>query len=314
MGLADRHYMRQNFGGLHWSATVLLIITLVVTFFLQKFVLDPNVTARYAVLSLDGIKRGFVWQFVTFQFVHGGWIHLLLNCLVIYMFGREMEWLLGKARFLTLYFSSGAIGGLLQTMCGWIWPAHLGGGVVGASAGAFGLLAAFAMRDPERQLTMLLYFIIPIRMRARTLLLLSGIIAGLGMALPVLFAVLGKPFETDGIAHAAHLGGLLVGMAWIRLGWHHDYVRLPWEAALDRWRHRRPSKSRRPKGEPFGGPAGKALSRSIPKAETTDLPAEEFISREVDPILDKISAQGIQSLTERERRILDAARNRMAKR
>jgi hypothetical protein len=240
--------------------------------------------------------------------MHVGWIHLLLNCWAIYVFGRELEWVLGKARFLSLYFSSGVAGGLLQMLGSWLWPSHLGGAVVGASAGGFGLVAAFTALDPERQLTMLLYFILPVRMRARTLLLLCLALTGFGIAFP-------HSFFGGGIAHAAHLGGMIAGVSWVKLGWHRDYVRLPWEGLLARWHQWRSSQTGGRRRELV-----KAASVKIPRWPGTlpdkpaDLPSEEFISREVDPILDKISAHGIQSLTERERRILEAARNKMAKR
>jgi hypothetical protein len=101
------------------------------------------------------------------------------------------------------------------------------------------------------------------------------------------------------VAHAAHLGGMLFGIFFIRyaLDWHWPRLRLP-----------------RPKARPLVRVQSDKtvyLSKSNP---IEDLPAEEFLSREVDPILDKISAHGIQSLTERERRILEAARAKMAKR
>ena len=305
--LEDRDYMRQAPGPTRWSATVMLIVALVIVFILQITVLSPLFTNTYLALSLEGVRRGFVWQLLTFQFMHAGWIHLLLNCWAIYVFGRELEWVLGKARFLSLYFSSGVAGGLLQMLGSWLWPSHLGGAVVGASAGAFGLVAAFTALDPERQLTMLLYFILPVRMRARTLLLLCLALTGFGIAFP-------HSFFGGGVAHAAHLGGMIAGVSWVKLGWHRDYVRLPWEGLLARWHQWRSSQTGRRRRELV-----KAASVKIPRWPGTlpdkpaDLPSEEFISREVDPILDKIFAHGIQSLTERERLILEAARNKMAK-
>lgn len=304
--LEDRDYMRQAPGGLRLSATVALIVSLVVAYLLQITVVPWSFTRDFLALDLDGFAHGRVWELVTFQFLHVGWLHLLGNCLVIYFFGRELEWILGKSRFLALYFLCGIVGGLVQMLGAWIWPSHFGGAVMGASAGGFGLVAAFAALDPQRQLTMLLYFIIPVRMRARTLIFLE-----LGLTLAgILFP--GSLFGGR-VAHAAHLGGILVGIAWIRLGWHRDYIRLPWEGLLDRWNDWNPLRSRRRKKALV-----KAASAGLgpwPAAESgTDLPSEEFISREVDPILDKISAHGIQSLTERERKILEAARNRMAKR
>ena len=74
----------------------------------------PRPASDNLALSLDGIKQGHVWELLSFQFMHGGWLHLLLNCWVLYMFGREVELALGKVRFLVLYFSGCVAGVLLQ--------------------------------------------------------------------------------------------------------------------------------------------------------------------------------------------------------
>ena len=300
--------MRAGSGRWRWSATVTLIVALVIAFIVQLTVLPVRFADEYLALSLEGFRHGFIWELLTFQFMHGGWIHLLVNCWAIYVFGRELEWILGKTRFLTLYFVCGTVGGLFQMAGAWVWPSHFGGAVVGASAGGFGLVAAFASLDPERVLTMLLYFIIPIRMRARTLLLGCLVLTGLGIAFP-------HSFFGGNVAHAAHLGGILTGVAWIKLGWHRDYIRLPWEGLFARWQQWRPFQARQRDRELVKTATLKNSKWPAARPEKpTDVPSEEFISREVDPILDKISEQGIQSLTERERKILEAARNRMAKR
>ena len=162
-------------------------------------------TDNYFALSVEGLKHGFVWQLLTYQFMHAGLLHIFLNCWAIYVFGREIEETLGPQKFLTLFLASGVIGGLLQSAVGWLWPHYFGGAVVGASAGAFGLVAAFAILFPERQLTLLLFFILPIRLRAKTLLVLSAILALLGIAWGIAFPI-------SNIANAAHLGGMLTGV------------------------------------------------------------------------------------------------------
>jgi rhomboid family protein len=293
--LEDRHYMRQPSFRSRRSATVILLIINVVAFVIQsiRYGYPPVLPlGDYFALSADGLRHGYVWQLLTFQFMHGGLIHLLLNCWAIYIFGREVEEALGQKSFLALYFSSGIIGGLFQALAGVLLGGNFAGPVVGASAGAFGLVAAFAVLYPERPLTLLLFFIIPVTLRAKFLLLFSALIALFGIAFPA-----------GNIAHAAHLGGMLIGIVFVRyvIYWHWRWPRF----ARD---------SGRPPRRLVNVHAQKSGLWGTKPAVPEDLPPEEFLSKEVDPILDKISAQGIQSLTERERRVLEAARAKMAKR
>jgi membrane associated rhomboid family serine protease len=292
--LEDRYYMRSSSFNPRRSVTMALLVANLVAFILQLTLVYYTrfPVFNYLALSVDGLKHGYVWQLITYQFLHGGWLHLLLNCWAIYVFGREVEETLGKGRFLALYFGSGVFGGLLQSLFGVLLGGRFAAEVVGASAGAFGLVAAFATLYPERPLMLLLFFIIPVNMRAKFLLLFSGLAAVLGIAFP-----------SDNIAHAAHLGGMLLGIGFIRyaIHWHWQWPSL---TSL------RGSSRRSAKAHPGGAPA-RIRPRS---ASMDDLPPEEFLSREVDPILDKISASGIHSLTDRERRILEAARTKMAKR
>ena len=293
--LEDRYYMRQPTFRPIWSATVVLLVVNVVAFILQ------NVLYRFSsfpldgwfALSVEGLRHGFVWQLLTYQFMHGGLLHLLLNCWAIYVFGREVEETLGLKSFLTLYFTSGVIGGLFQALAGVLLGGAFAAPVVGASAGAFGLVAAFATLYPERPLMLLLFFIIPVSMRAKFLLLFSALLTVFGLVFPM-----------DNIAHAAHLGGMLTGFVFVRYAvhWNWHWPRL-----------------QRPRSQPVRPLVHAQRRTSAPWDQKQggvdeDLPPDEFLSKAVDPILDKISAHGIQSLTERERRILQTAREKMDKR
>jgi len=278
-----------------WSATVILLVVNVVAFIVQS-VLETYTSVpvdAYLALSVDGLRHGFVWQLLSYQFMHGGWLHLLLNCWAIFVFGREVEGTLGWKRFLTLYFSSGVIGGLCQGLAGVLLKGPFAAPVVGASAGAFGLVAAFALLYPERPLMLLLFFVIPLSMRAKFLLLFSAVLAVLGIVFPM-----------DNIAHAAHLGGMLTGMFFVRyaIHWHWHWPRL-------RRTRIQPLRTLVKVPRRTSGRWGQS-----PGSVDEDLPPDEFLSKAVDPILDKISAHGIQSLTERERRILETAREKMVRR
>ncbi|MGP8201526.1 MAG: rhomboid family intramembrane serine protease [Limisphaerales bacterium] len=285
-----------------WSMTIILLISVFVCFLVQRIaeaVFTPGLVHYWFALSTDGLKEGRIYQLITFQFMHAGWMHLLGNMIVIYFFGRAMEETLGRWGMLRLYLLSGTIGGLMQIALAFVFPHYFAGGVVGASAGGFGLIAAFATHAPNQPITMFLY-IIPVTFKARVLLILEGSLALLGLLGPLIKVSI----FTGNIAHAAHLGGMLTGILYIRRA---GYVPRRFEF----WRpfaRRSPP----PKRELVSAAPRRAW-RSVRKPPE-DLPPAEFISREVDPILEKISAQGIHSLTERERQILEAARSKMAKR
>jgi membrane associated rhomboid family serine protease len=287
--------MRQSSFDRRWSATLCIIVANVIAFLLQMFaslLFAKFPIYDYLALSVEGLRHGYIWQLVSFQFMHGGWLHLIFNCLAIYMFGGQVEEALGRKSFLTLYFLSGIVGGLVQILAGVLFRGAFAASVVGASAGAFGLVAAFARLYPEESITNLLFFVIPITMRAKYLLVFLGVIAVVGVLIPA-----------GNIAHAAHLGGMITGIVFVRF-----VVHWPWQ-----W----PAMPRTPAGprKTVRMAARKAASWGKRGDDVDeDLPAAEFLSREVDPILDKISAHGIQSLTERERRVLQAAREKMARR
>jgi len=279
-----------------WTLTTVLMIVNTAVFLVQsiaKFYFSNAQIDHLFALSVGGLQSGLVWQPITFQFMHAGLFHLLANLITIFFFGHPVEESLGKAGFLKVYFGSGIFGGLLQLLAAVMAPHHFGtGSVVGASAGAFGLVAAFAVLYPERPLTLLIFFIIPVSMRSKFLLLFSVLLALFGIIVPM-----------DNIAHVAHLGGIMVGAAFVRWG-----AQAGWPDLL----RRRARPALRPRvlaGVPFGKPAWRA-----PRPVVEELPPAEFISKEVDPILDKISAHGIHSLTPQERRILEAASTKMGPR
>ncbi len=294
--LEDRDYMRQSSYEPRVSFTVGLLIVNAVIYLVHYIGLSFNALAtlslenKYFALSLAGLSHGYVWQLLTFQFMHAGFMHILCNSLAIFFFGRPVESALGGKRFLTLYFTSGIIGGVVQMLYALV--THDNHSVVGASAGAAGLIGAFCMMAWDQQFTMILYFL-PVVMRGKTLLLVSIAI----------FVVLMMTPST--VANAAHLGGILAGFFYVR-----QIVEGRWH--LPRWKL--PSRAVAPR-ELAAKSVGKKSSwkfNSIPPAE--DLTPDEFLQKEVDPILDKISARGIQSLTPREREILEKARSRMNKR
>ena len=152
-------------------------------------------------LSLEGLRLGAWWQCLSFQFLHGGWIHLAMNLLLLHSLGPVMETTLGRGRFLLLYLVSGTVGGILHVAGAWMMPDSFGGPVVGASAGLCGLLAALGAYLAEERLRVLFFLIFPMEVRAKFILLLG-----------ILTSALGAVFAVGHIAHLAHLGGFIGGL------------------------------------------------------------------------------------------------------
>jgi len=197
-----------------------------------------------------------------------------------------VESALGSHRFLSIYLVSGIIGGLVQMVFAMLMPSF-DLPVVGASAGASGLVAAFAVINWTEPFTIILYFV-PITMRGRTLLVVS-----------IVIAVVGILNVNSNVANAAHLGGVLAGFLYAR-----QMVNGHWPD----WRIF--PRRERPRQVVAARTGENKFWRSSP-VEEEDASTDNFLQREVDPILEKISAHGIQSLTSRERDILEAARKKM---
>ena len=313
--LEDRDYMRQpsyDDGGAfarlfrwpRWSWTLALVLVNVAVFIIecafssQPLQLKPDneFIFRYFALSQDGVSHGYVWQLLTYQFMHASFWHILFNCWAIFVFGRAIEEMLSPRHFLLITLTSGVVGGLFQLLAAFLWPQHFGGSVVGASAGAFGLVAEFAMLFPERELTLLLFLFIPVHLRAKNLLIISAVLALGG----ILFSdsILG-----GNVAHAAHLGGMLAGVLYI------------WVIIQGHWLKGAAADPAPPETRPEVPVAGSTTFwRAKPGKAGADLSTEELLKSHVDPILDKISAHGLQSLSAREREILEKASAKMTKR
>lgn len=219
--LENRNYGRGNPADSRpprFSLTNTLLIVNAVVFLVQAYLKAKHATFsidHYLGLSLDGLRHGYLWQLLSFQFLHGGVFHLLVNSWGIYVFGPVVEHAVGRGRFLWLYLLSGIFGGVVHVLGSLVFPSHFGGitvgnatayiPVVGASAGLFGLIAAFATLYPRQELTVYLFFVFPVTVTARVLL---GVSAGIGL--------LGVFLAGDNVAHGAHLGGMVMGFVFVR--------------------------------------------------------------------------------------------------
>jgi membrane associated rhomboid family serine protease len=189
--------------------TLALLIANVAVFFAQAFA-DNSLVIWFALWPFGSpaytgpeAPAGFLpWQLVTYSFLHGNGLHLLINMLGLFMFGSEVERVLGVRRYFTYYFVSVLAAALAQLVmsalaAGPPYP------TIGASGGVFGLLLAYGMFFPHR--TVMLIFP-PIPMPARMFVFVYAAIE----------LYLGVTGTQAGVAHFAHLGGMLGGFLMLR--------------------------------------------------------------------------------------------------
>jgi membrane associated rhomboid family serine protease len=155
---------------------------------------------RFLGLSERGVAKGMIWQFVTYQFVHAGVMHLLVNMIGIWFAGSIIERIMGYRRFVVFYLLCGIAGGVLQLV---LSPGPV---VVGASGAVCGLVAGFSTMFPRMEITALIFFVIPVKMQAKWL--------GIGIAVVSFLLWITDLFPNVG--NAAHLGGAIAGFLLVK--------------------------------------------------------------------------------------------------
>ena len=261
-----------------------------------------------------------VLQLLTYMFLHGGWAHLLFNMLALWMFGRVMESVWGGKKFLFYYISCGVGAGLMQEVAQFVQfyplitsdaPMLVASGMVlphgqlpeylnlfttvGASGAIYAILLAFGMTFPNERIFI---FPIPIPIKAKWFVIFYAALE--------LFSAIGS--SGDGVAHMAHLGGMLFGFFMIRYWNRHPGVgygpsngRQFFDSLKDTFDNYRRKHA--------GGKAPRDGSRDE-TARTRSESDWEYNARkkaeqdEIDRILDKIRKSGYDSLTKEEKRKL----------
>jgi len=183
--------------------TVALVLLNICVFFVEAG--NPESIIGTFALWPIGTAAGHpfhVWQIVTYSALHAGLAHLALNMFGLFMFGGQVERVLGRLRLLVLYLASVVAGGVTQIVV-LLATMHTGTPTVGASAGVFGLLVSYAVMFPQRRVVLLFP---PIPMPAW--------LFATGYALIELLA--GVSGDTSGVAHFAHLGGMLGAIVCLR--------------------------------------------------------------------------------------------------
>jgi membrane associated rhomboid family serine protease len=279
MGIADRDYHRQDSregGGIlgHLTPVVMGLLILNLGIYFIDMLLVNQEGGRpmrdFGAFTIQsGVLDGKIWQFITFQFLHGSVAHVLFNCMGIFFFGPWMERWWDSRKFLAFYLLSGAAGAAFYTLLVYLnlLPHDtLNSSLVGASAGIYGILMGVAVVAPDMRVRL---FFPPIELSMRQLAIgLVAISAG---------SILFKWGDNEG-GEAGHLGGALLGFILVRFPW-----LLHWKMPVA-----------------LGGRAA-AVGRASPKQRP---PRDDEQAAAVDAILDKISSHGFQSLTQAEKDFL----------
>lgn len=214
------------------------------------------------------------WGLITYMFVHADFFHLFFNMLVLFFFGPPLEGMWGGREFVKFY----AVSGLGGAAASFLFAPQIG--VVGASAAVYGVMLAFAMNWPDMIINV--FFILPVKVKWFVAFLaalnIASIIGGAG----------------GGVAYFAHLGGFVA--AWL-------YLRFD-DRLTDRVSRLKKFVSRRRMQVSPGG-TEKAPDPEARGGRRPPRREEDRVFDEVDRVLDKISASGLQSLSEEERRLLD---------
>jgi len=175
------------------------IVTFIGFLMLSSMVGDAKAVDLIALQPATIIAGSALWTLITSMFMHAGFSHLFVNMLSLLFIGNFVEKLIGKKRFLWIYFSSGLFAGLFFVAIAYLTGSDLNVYAVGASGAIFGLGGLLAVLTPR--LPVLVFFVIPMPMwAAMGFLLLVLWVLSLGLGLP--------------IGNVAHLGGLLIGVGY----------------------------------------------------------------------------------------------------
>ncbi len=256
-----------------------LVVANLVVFLLQvTLFVSPGFLATFGFVPLTALARP--WTFLTYMFLHGNFLHLAFNLLALFVFGPQVEERMGGGAFLRYYLLCGLGGAALSFVLMQFRPVTL---VVGASAAVYGVLLAFAWAWPDQPINV---FLLPTPIPAKWLVTFY-------VAVTLVLALLPA---SDGVAHLAHLGGFATGFLYLKIG---------------DWQLGRAERNLRRRSEPsvlvHPGRAARASDAPKPPRRGERDPAQA----EIDRVLDKISARGIDSLTPAERRFLAEASRKM---
>jgi membrane associated rhomboid family serine protease len=204
MAFSTRSYVRPYLsgGGLPRGVKGLIVANSVVFLLMWLFERNDAVRLLIALLSLvpaDVVRRFYIWQPVTYLFLHGGFMHILFNMLALWFFGKDLEDIWGTRRFLQFYFFCGIGAGLVVVLANYLFG-NPNIPTIGASGAIYGVLLVAAILWPDR---IIIFIIFPIKLKY-FVMILAGI------------AFFGLSDLNSGVSQVAHLSGMLFGFIFLK--------------------------------------------------------------------------------------------------
>ena len=235
------------------------------------------------------------FQFITYQFLHGSFSHLFFNMFALWMFGCVIERTWGPQKYLAYYLLCGIGAGLCQEVVQWAMQSY--SLTIGASGAVYGILLAFGMTYPEERIFI---FPIPIPIKAKWFVMFYVFVE-------LFFAVTSMG---DGVAHMAHVGGMLFGYLLIKYWQKHPGSEFNMGRGRQFFEQMRQNLGQRQSGRSQG--TQQAPPYTNPRETDREYNARKRQNQEeIDRILDKIRRSGYDSLTKEEKqRLFEASRER----
>ena len=258
-------YQRSSFGlggGALTPAVRNLIFANGIVFLMQylNYSLNIFLTQNFALHPYDVLLSFKIWQPISYMFLHGGFWHIFFNMFIFWMFGSELEREWGTKEFLKYYFICGIGAGLTIML---LSPNSV---TIGASGAIYGIMVAYAILYPDRPIY--IYFLFPVKVKY-----FIGFLAFVSF-----FSTFGT--ASDGIAHAAHLGGMVVGFVYLKY-WNQFYKLKSWFQQ------------------------GQKKSDQNLKFNQGDDQKVDYYRKKIDELLDKINRVGYLKLSDEEKELLE---------
>jgi membrane associated rhomboid family serine protease len=278
--------MKKPFSTQHKSVVEILIVVLIFCFLVNSIISVFSSSINNSIFenlyfSTKSISNYLFWTPLTYSFFHDGPFHLIFNLLGLYFIGRAVEFDIGKTNFIYLLCIGSAIGAFF-----WLTFNSSGQFLLGSSSMVMACLSMYCLKQPDNPITLLLFFVLPCKVKPRWILI--GV-----LSIELYGFLFNEISSSSDIAHSAHLGGLLAGsLVFYLLRQGKNFPSFVFDVSKSKF------------------PSKKTWPSTVDNSDfKINLSSTSELQKEVDRILDKINESGFGSLTSKEKITLDKAKS-----